>query len=434
MIQEIIFGSVGVLGGAATATVATWNVAKKKLASETDRQKTVLNLAAHSLRSHLNNVLGQSQLLSSRAKSYRSEDQHLIESLLGSSGDVNRILLDVLELVDLDMKKIDIDRKDTLLWDVFRDIESIALRTGRKYGRSVQLEFSESLQAYYHVDSTRICQCVTSLIGQCLTQSEGDKIFVRAGVEKDAKNGHQLVVSVTDPSTKLQQYQANAYFDAKSFRLTHRLGTANAWRLSVLLAKKIANLAGGDVTASADLSKGLTFRYGLPVRFVRKAEKVESALPDANAAMLEELLPEHTRKEHDRERTRLLIVDDDVTNLMILEGLLKSIGYPSVVTAQDGDIAMELVKTEEFDAVITDIQMPNMTGLELSSEIRKLSPKLAGIPIIAASAAATAVDRRAVDDAGINAFIAKPILKDELNVVLKEQLDIAATNVTKLAS
>lgn len=433
MLQELIFGSVGLVGGAAGAGAATWSIAKSKIGKETDARKTVLNLAAHSLRSYLNNVLGQSQLLSSRAKHYRSEDRHLIEGLLGSSGDVNRVLLDVLELVDLDMKNIALDRRETLLWDLFRDIEISAIRNARKVGRNIEIDFCDSLCSYYNVDPDRINQCVTAIIGQCLSQAAGD-VRLHAAIKNDEKNGHRLVVTATDPSAKMQQYQANAYFDPKTFRLSHHLGTTNAWRLSVLLARKVAKLAGGDLAADADLEKGLAFKYTLPIKFIRRAEKEEYALADAATDTMEAFVPKTTAAQHDPETTRLLIVDDDQTNLMILEALLNSIGYTNVVTAEDGKMALDLFREGDFDAIVTDIQMPNMSGLELARAVRQLPGTESSVPMIAASAAATTKDRHASFEAGISAFIAKPIIQDELCVVLKEQLDLATTELADVSA
>lgn len=434
MIVELIIGSLGALSSASAAAVATWNIAQKRFSAQNDQQKTVLKLAAHSLRSHLNNVLGKSQLLSSRAKSYRSEDQHLVESLLGSSGDVNRILLDVLELVEIDLKKLELDRNETLLWDVIRDIEGTALRSARKLGKTVQVEYADSLQAYYEVDGVRIHQCVTAMVGQCLSHTHTAEVALNATIERESGSGHRLAVSVHDSSTKLQQFQANAYFDPKAVGLERKLGGANTWRLSLLLAKKIANLAGGDLTVSANINDGLTFIYSLPIRYVRKAEKSETVLSDASIRHLRDHVPITQRSTHDPVSTKLLIIDDDATNLMILEALLNSIGYFSVVTANDGTEALELLTSGDFDAVLTDIQMPKMTGLELSKAIRCLPTAVSDVPILAVSAAATSHDRRLAEEAGINAFISKPILQDELAVVLKEQLDLSASHAVKAAS
>ena len=127
-------------------------------------------------------------------------------------------------------------------------------------------------------------------------------------------------------------------------------------------------------------------------------------------------------KETDTEQVRILIADDDQTNLMILEAFLKNCGYSDITTAINGQDTLDKLAEASFDILLTDLQMPVMDGFASSRAIRQSELPCADMPIIAVSAAINASSRTEAIDSGIDAFIPKPVLQDELERVVTEQL------------
>ncbi len=115
---------------------------------------------------------------------------------------------------------------------------------------------------------------------------------------------------------------------------------------------------------------------------------------------------------------KVLIVDDMATMRRIIKSLLEQLGFKNIDEAEDGAVAFEKLKKGNYDLVITDWNMPNMTGLELVQEIRK-DPQLKEIPVLMVTAEAKKENVIAAIKAGVNNYIVKPFTAE----TLKEKLE-----------
>ncbi len=119
----------------------------------------------------------------------------------------------------------------------------------------------------------------------------------------------------------------------------------------------------------------------------------------------------------DRE-IKILVVDDMATMRRIIKGLLEQLGFKNIDEAEDGKVALQKLKSQKYDFVITDWNMPNMTGLELVQEIRK-DPELKSLPVLMVTAEAKKENVLLAIKAGVNNYIVKPFTAE----VLKEKIE-----------
>ncbi|WP_457626192.1 chemotaxis response regulator CheY [Persephonella sp.] len=115
---------------------------------------------------------------------------------------------------------------------------------------------------------------------------------------------------------------------------------------------------------------------------------------------------------------KILVVDDMATMRRIIKGLLEQLGFKNIDEAEDGKVALQKLKTGKYDFVITDWNMPNMTGLELVQEIRK-DPDLKHLPVLMVTAEAKKENVLLAIKAGVNNYIVKPFTAE----VLKEKIE-----------
>ncbi|WP_293446505.1 chemotaxis response regulator CheY [Persephonella sp.] len=115
---------------------------------------------------------------------------------------------------------------------------------------------------------------------------------------------------------------------------------------------------------------------------------------------------------------RILVVDDMATMRRIIKGLLEQLGFKNIDEAEDGKVALQKLKTGKYDFVVTDWNMPNMTGLELVQEIRK-DPELKHLPVLMVTAEAKKENVLLAIKAGVNNYIVKPFTAE----VLKEKIE-----------
>ncbi|NPA52953.1 MAG: chemotaxis protein CheY [Aquificae bacterium] len=123
---------------------------------------------------------------------------------------------------------------------------------------------------------------------------------------------------------------------------------------------------------------------------------------------------------------KVLVVDDMATMRRIIKSLLDQLGFKNIDEAEDGAIALQKLKSGSYDLVITDWNMPNMTGLELVQEIRK-DPQLKDIPVLMVTAEAKKENVIAAIKAGVNNYVVKPFTAE----TLKEKLEKIYTALQK---
>lgn len=171
--------------------------------------------------------------------------------------------------------------------------------------------------------------------------------------------------------------------------------------LGLFLCKQLIKVIKGQVTiTNREDGKGTKFQFTFPVETVEQTN--DTSTVDLNGK-------------------RILVVDDVAINLKVLQGMLKKLGM-EVETASSGIEAIEKVKEEDFDLILMDCQMPEMTGQQATLQIRLLeATHKASIPVVAISANASDLDRQSCRQAGMNDFIAKPARMHSLKAVLELQ-------------
>jgi len=124
---------------------------------------------------------------------------------------------------------------------------------------------------------------------------------------------------------------------------------------------------------------------------------------------------------NERTRVRVLLAEDNPVNRMVAVRTLEDLGY-QVVTAENGTEALEALASGNFDLLLSDVQMPEVDGLELARRIRAAEEPDRRLPIIAMTAHAFEEDRRRCLDAGMDDYVTKPIGREELDRVIRRQL------------
>lgn len=321
-----------------------------------------MNTVTHDLRSPLNSVVGYTGLLEKTGLN-RSQNRYL-NQLKKSSDYLLHLVNDLLDLSKLEAGKMTIEELSFNPKNLIEETAENAIPPEKPEEVEVIVNVSEELDRPVVTDPFRIKQIITNLVSNACKFTEEGKVEISAWLaEKDVLN-----IEVKDTGIGISEEQKEKVFEEFSQEdssIEKRYGGSG---LGLAISKKLTDLLKGKISLESEPGTGSTFLVQIPVKLARNHE--EQA--EVKKKELRNL------KEHS-----VLIVDDEPAQLGLLKEFIKSTGM-SYRTATNGREALQKLKLEKADLVLTDIQMPNMNGHELLSEINN-NPEVPKVPVIALS-------------------------------------------------
>ncbi len=387
--------------------VLAWLVSRRVLrdVNESDRLKDeFLATISHELRTPMNGIVGAHSLL--RETGLDENQQYWLEVANRSSNNMVMTIDDLLQFSEFSAGKAKLvlnefqlrTKLDLLLNDIRPDFEA------------------KQLQLNYHCDGIvdrwlsssegRILYVVRHLLSNALKFTErGEVTFTIEEANCPELGGEgQIRILVQDNGPGIPQHHMHRL--AQPFSQLDGTFSRRHQGMGIGLATcfAIAKLLGGKLTLST-LPQGLQAEFLLPVEFVDQV--ISNASPSMPGPA-------------DFNKT-VLLVEDSMVNTLVLEGQLQRMGL-TVLVAENGRQALDMVQHHRVDLVLMDCQMPVMDGFEATQAIRGLEPPLSRVPIVALTANATAEDQQHCMTAGMNGFLRKPVELKLLREEIQRQL------------
>lgn len=366
--------------------------ARDKANAANDAKSNFLGVISHELRTPMNGVLGAAQLLSA-TRLEATQREYL--SIIRNSGDnLLSLLNDILDMTKIEAGKMNFEVVDIAVDSLHKRItgpfEAQAEAKGLEFVSTLEGEIPTVVRG----DPLRVCQVVQNLLSNAVKFTEAGQIhyIVRGHRVSDQRVRFEFIVK--DSGTGIAAADLQRLFlpftqvDTSS---TRRFGGTG---LGLTIARRMANIMGGDITVTSRLAEGSCFTLEI------EAEVVEWAKPVAADEVHAEIAG--------GESLRVLVVEDHPVNRMILEAWMSSASHVTS-TAENGQMAVEIAKDQPFDLIIMDVNMPVMDGLTATRLIRDGGGQNAGTPIVVLSASARNEDHKAGLEAGADAYLNKPI-------------------------
>ena len=393
---------------------------KQKLEAEESASKSksyFFSTVSHDIRTPLNAIVGFSQVLKMGAKT-DSEREQAVDSILVSTKTLLRLINDLLDFSRLETGRIDIVPAPT---DVSRlageIVESFRVSNNKP---ALELRCRASGLPGLMVDPRRVGQLVFNLVSNAVKFTGEGFVEVRASFSEEGTvdGSGVLRVEVEDTGCGIGEEDMerimSPYVQVRSKAARHG-GTG----LGLAICRQLADAMGGKLTIASTVGKGSTFAVALPGVKVCKVESAKRKVEgeEGNAT------PQSPISAARSSRPRVLIVDDQKMNLMVLRAMLKKVGDFDVAMAADGRKALDALEAagdKPFDIVLTDMWMPEMDGEGLVKAIRA-SAKFAKLPVHVITADVEMQETFA--EKGFDSIVLKPVTIDKLMPLFANLID-----------
>lgn len=370
-------------------------IEKKKTESLLTAREQLIATVSHDLKTPLNTIQGFSELISLGGVS--EKQNYYLSNIKSSSVYINQLVNDLLDFSKIEAGKIELENTvfelDKLIAEVAESIQSLY----PSKPISLQFELHPIAGLLLESDALRIRQILSNLIGNAYKFTEKGFIRILADYHQN-----QLTIVVQDSGIGIEGNKLHLIFNEftqadKSIEKKYG-GTG----LGLTICKKLAEILRGNLTVESEVNKGSSFRLTLPAKMTKNSKEI----PVFNN--------NNTTNEFS-----VAVVDDDTSLLQLTTEFLKLYHF-NVYPFDDPEKLISTLKTETFDVVITDIQMPKMSGFELVNQLPKK------IPVIAITGQRE-LDKQVYDQKGFSAVLHKPYRSADLLAVLSELLktDIA---------
>jgi two-component system sensor histidine kinase/response regulator len=400
-------------------------------AEEASRAKSeFLANMSHEIRTPMNAILGYVDLLC-EAGTTAEERTRYVTTIRNSGEHLLTLLNDILDLSRIEAARLDVQPAPFSPAELAREIVDLFATGARERGLSLVLEVDAATPAAIESDPHRVRQVLINLVGNALkfTHQGGVRVVVRP--ERAPAVAPRLRFEVIDSGIGVEPSQIEAIFEPFNQADTSSTREYGGAGLGLTIAKRLAELLGGEIEVESARGKGSLFSLCLPQAAVALrpadpaspasgASLVASPARGASALASAEALPAARGL-----ALRCLVVEDVKFNQLLIGAFLRKAGA-SVTLAGDGREGLERVRAAEargepFDLVLMDMQMPVMDGYEATRRLRA-----AGFtrPIVAVTAHAMAGDREKCLQAGCSEYLTKPVDRNRLLAVCRRLHDL----------
>ena len=374
----------------------------KRKAEESSKAKAMfLANMSHEIRTPLNGIVGMTEQL---AQSQLDADQRYFTDIMRSaSSTLLSIINDVLDISKIESGKFSIETTPFNLNETIRRTLSIFEEKAKQANISLDIELMDDMGIMHLGDPHRLSQVLFNIVGNAIKFTQAGYVRVTSNLARGENDICHVSFTIEDTGVGMDMIYLTKVFEAFSQEdasITRKFGGSG---LGLSIARSIVQIMGGTIQIESEKGKGTRVNIRIPMRISNDKTKQE--------------IVEMTDLQKSLKGLRVLAVEDNELNRMVLQVILKKCEV-IVSIAHNGQEAIDLIQSKEFDIVLMDVQMPIVDGLEATKYIRE-ELKLT-IPIIGLSANAMREEVEICKQAGMNDYLVKPYSERALVEVMKK--------------
>ena len=373
-----------------------------------------LSNMSHEIRSPLTAIMGFTEIIDKIEKD--EEKKNYLHAIKTSSEHLLSTVNDVLDFSKLDAGKLKLEKQPFHIASAIEEVafalsSTSAANKGIKVDTIIELDKNLAVKG----DLFRLKQILYNLLSNAIKFTEKGNVTIMANISGKSDKQVMIKIAVADTGIGIPNDQIKTVFEEFT-QVTNNSTSKDTRRaikgtgLGLSICKMLVELQGGTIGVESKLNQGSVFTFAIPYEIaidIVSNEKDLSTMNTISSSLKDK---------------RVLVIEDNDVNIMLLTMLLKKVGIVYDI-AKDGELGLQLFKDNQYDIILTDINVPKLTGDEIAILIRQFTDESKrNIPIIGLTATIVQDDLDEYINSGINEVMVKPFKQDELYATIEKYL------------
>ncbi|CAN7660665.1 response regulator [Bosea sp. LjRoot9] len=384
--------------------------ARARAEAEIAMRTQFITKVGHELRNPLNVIYGIAQLLAEETMPKRH--QAMIQNLVGASRAMRDVLNDILDIASITSGRVAIQCEIVESHPLLQEIAGLARSMAKQKGLTFHARISPDSLMPIWSDPRRLRQIFFNLLSNAFKYTSSGAISLRASIRHNARGGPVLRVTITDSGPGIDKDRSRRPFAPYGRHKDHVASGIEGLGLGLAISEELAEAIGAQLGLAPGRHRGTRAWVDVPLANLGEMHQPET--PVASHAIIRAGGPP----------LDVLVVDDEQINLIVAEALLKRLGH-RVTTALDGRAGIAALEQRSYDAVLLDISMQDMSGIDVARWIVNARPREGRPAIIAMTGNVLPADIETYFAAGFTGFVEKPVALEQLAETLTATRDFA---------
>ena len=385
------------------------NKARDEAVKANQAKTDFLSSMSHEIRTPLNAICGFSNsLLENDGVSSEAKDD--VKNIIMASDTLLELVNGILDISKIEANKLEIIDS---VYSFKKMYEELILLTKARIGEKpidFRYNYDESIPEYLYGDGVRVKQIIINLLTNSAKYTKDGYIdFKIDSIKKD--NIIRLIISVEDSGIGIKKESVDKLFTKFERLGVEKQTTTEGTGLGLAITKKLVEMMGGKIVVQSIYGKGSIFTISIDQKMLSEEELSKVKKENESEEKTNEII--------DATGKSILVVDDNLLNLKVAERLLK-VYKCNITFASSGSECLDKVSNNKYDLILLDDMMPRMSGTETLQKLKEIDSF--NTPVVALTANAITGMREEYINRGFNDYLSKPIVKEDLNRVMKKYL------------